>query len=267
MTYQSEVLVNRMLSNLRVGKRLALLSGLLAGLLLVLAVYGVMSARSNIALTHQTSVAKSISRTAQSLNATGIAVALSENSVAFDYNSAQPANGDLQSFHQAVSAFQSTAAKLKRYPLTATQQAELGTAMKAFNTYLSLSDQINTAFTANTPKAIATANGIVGQLAFGSYSKPLNAISTAADENLSLAVANSKAQSSSNEVVFIVLGLVAIVVAALFSQVITRSITKPLAESIESMERASEGDLTPRAYTATKDEIGQMNAAIASLIT
>jgi methyl-accepting chemotaxis protein len=255
-----------MLSNLRIGKRLALLSGLLAGLLLVLAIYGVVSARSNIALDHQTSIAKSISRTAQSLNATGIAVALSENSVAFDYNSAQPASGDLQSFHQAVAQFQATAAQLKKYPLTKEQQSQLAVAAKAFNTYLSLSNQINTAFRANNAKAIATANGIVGQLSFGSYSKPLTVIDTLATKDLSTAVASAKAQSSSNEVVFVVLGLIAIAVAAVFSQIVTRSITKPLAESIQSMERASEGDLTPREYTATNDEIGQMNAALAALI-
>lgn len=65
----------------------------------------------------------------------------------------------------------------------------------------------------------------------------------------------------------VVVLVVAILLAVLFSVVIHRSITYPLAEFMRIVERVGEGDLTQKVTVARTDEIGDLGKSLDSMVT
>ncbi len=55
-------------------------------------------------------------------------------------------------------------------------------------------------------------------------------------------------------------------IAFLLVSLVSRSLTRPLADCVQSLEALAAGDLTPRAITSRKDEIGQMTVAVAHAV-
>ena len=60
--------------------------------------------------------------------------------------------------------------------------------------------------------------------------------------------------------------LVAILISVAFAIWITRSITRPIAESVQVANQLSEGDLTARITVDSKDETGQLKAAMQTMV-
>ncbi len=258
--------MERWLLKMRVGRRLGVSSTVLVALMLVLAGYGLISSGLNSASVDSSSTSFNKFYVVETLNQIGTQVALAENSVAFDYNSGQPHSGDLQSFEQAVAQFKGELATFEKFSLSAKESKLLKTASAAFDTYVSMSNQINTAFSGNSPKSIAAANNIVSQLAFGSYSNPLSEIYTIEHNSYASSVKSQKNALKASELIFLILGLATVGIAAILSRLIARSITRPLGEAVEAIERASSGDLTSYQVEESQDEIGQVRFALSQLI-
>ncbi|MDA8026034.1 MAG: methyl-accepting chemotaxis protein [Actinomycetota bacterium] len=259
--------MERWLLKMRVGRRLGVSSAVLVFLMLILAGYGLISAMSSSSTVDSSSNSFNKFYVVETLNQIGTQVALAENSVAFDYNSGQPHSGDLQSFGQAVVQFRSELATFEKFTLSAKESKLLKSASSAFDTYVSMSNQINTAFAGNSPKSIATANNIVSQLAFGSYSTPLSEIYTIQHSNYLSSVKSQKSALKASELIFAILGLATVAIAAVLSRLISRSITRPLGDAVAAIERASSGDLTSYEVEESQDEIGQVHFALAQLIS
>ncbi len=251
---------------MRVGRRLGVSSTVLVLLMLILAGYGLISANTSSASIGSSSSSFNKFYVVETLNQIGTQVALAENSVAFDYNSGQPHSGDLQSFEQAVALFRSELATFERFTLNAREAKLLKSASSAFDTYVSMSNQINTAFSGNSAKSIATANNIVSQLAFGSYSNPLTEIYAIEHDSYLASVKGQKGALKTSELIFVILGLATVAIAAVLSRLIARSITRPLGEAVSAIERASSGDLTEYHVEESQDEIGQVHFALSQLI-
>ncbi|MDA8277649.1 MAG: methyl-accepting chemotaxis protein [Actinomycetota bacterium] len=258
--------MERWLLKMRVGRRLGVSSAVLTLLMLVLAGYGLISAASNSSSLDSSSASFKRFYAVETLNQIGTQVALAENSVAFDYNSGQSHSGDLQSFEQAVAQFRGELASLKKFALPAKEAKLLKSAASNFEAYVSMSNQINTAFAGNSPKSTATANNIVSQLAFGSYSNPLAQIYTMGHDSYLASVNGQKGALKTSELVFVILGLATVAIAAFLSRITARSITRPLGEAVNAIERASSGDLTPYHVEDSQDEIGQVHFALSQLI-
>ena len=64
----------------------------------------------------------------------------------------------------------------------------------------------------------------------------------------------------------LVLGLVAVVLAALFGYWVTRSITKPLNETVGFADALAEGDLTVRIDVDSKDETGRLKQSMSNMV-
>ena len=62
------------------------------------------------------------------------------------------------------------------------------------------------------------------------------------------------------------LAAVALVLAAVFGVWITRTITGPIRQSLEAANALAEGDLTVKIDVTSKDETGQLNAAMAAMV-
>jgi methyl-accepting chemotaxis protein len=79
----------------------------------------------------------------------------------------------------------------------------------------------------------------------------------AADAEQSAANAARTARS-----VMLSVGLVALAVSAVLAAFITRSLTRPLRESVDVLQTMAEGDLRRRVASPSKDEVGQMGTAM-----
>ncbi|MDH4200934.1 MAG: methyl-accepting chemotaxis protein, partial [Spirochaetia bacterium] len=75
---------------------------------------------------------------------------------------------------------------------------------------------------------------------------------------------SAKAQNTadSNELLILIVAIIAIILGILIGFIITGSITKPLSESLDIFQKMSKGDLSVRASLHGKDEIGQMINAL-----
>ena len=63
-----------------------------------------------------------------------------------------------------------------------------------------------------------------------------------------------------------ILGVIATLLTIVFAWVITRSITRPINEALNAASRLAEGDLTVKLESNSKDEVGQLMAAMQNMI-
>ena len=89
------------------------------------------------------------------------------------------------------------------------------------------------------------------------------------EKRLAGSKAEAEAVSARVRWLITVTGLVALVVAVVFNIVITRSVSAPVAQSVEVLTRVSQGDVThevSEALRARKDEMGEMARAMQAMI-
>ncbi len=81
-------------------------------------------------------------------------------------------------------------------------------------------------------------------------------------DNSGVAIA---ANYASGRQIMIVLGLIAVVLASLCAVLITRSITRPIGEAVRVARAVAAGDLTSNIVVDTRDETGQLMAALKTM--
>lgn len=257
----------RLLANLRVGVRLGLGFGVLAVLLCVVAAVGWSVAAAEKTTIDVNSIVLSKTTVVQTTKSDAVAVALDENSVAYDYASHSDPSGDLQSFAAATSAIAQDWSALTAYQFTPTQQGDLDAAKAAYATYADLSNQINTNFAAGNAQSIATANQGVANLAYGPIATKLAALASDVS-NQDRADSNAQAGSAGqSQLVVVILALVALTLTMGTALVVTRSVTGPLADAVNVLEVAATGDLTNRCTSTGRDELGKLSTAVNRVLT
>lgn len=85
-------------------------------------------------------------------------------------------------------------------------------------------------------------------------------------ELMELAAENAYAQYRQGYVAVLTLGAGALLLALLAGIVITRSITRPLSEAVTAAGRLAEGDMTIKLDTSSRDETGQLLAALQGMV-
>jgi len=63
-----------------------------------------------------------------------------------------------------------------------------------------------------------------------------------------------------------IIGIIATLLTIVFAWFITRSITRPITEALNAATRLSEGDLTVKLESSSKDEVGQLMSAMQNMI-
>ncbi len=76
--------------------------------------------------------------------------------------------------------------------------------------------------------------------------------------------ASEAAESAKNMIMGLAIGAVLLAIA--FAWWVTRSITVPINEAVQAASRLAEGDLTVKLESASKDEVGQLMAALQNMI-
>ena len=72
--------------------------------------------------------------------------------------------------------------------------------------------------------------------------------------------------ASQTQTLIVLLGMAAVVLAALFAWWVTRSITRPLNEAVRVADTLAEGDLTVRIEVDSKDETGQLKQSMSNMV-
>jgi methyl-accepting chemotaxis protein len=189
-------------------------------------------------------------------------VALQENSAAFDHNAGVDASGDLDSFKSAVADFRTGYATIARADLTKDQRAALDEAKRAFDTYVSQSDEINRNFALGTLQGTAAANAGVGDLHSGQIADPLSRLADSVQKQTARENAAATKRSSSDRTMMIVAGVFAVALAAGLGVVIARGIANPLRASVESLDALAAKDLTQDLEVRSADETARMASSL-----
>ncbi len=77
---------------------------------------------------------------------------------------------------------------------------------------------------------------------------------------------DAKAMAEQTRLLILGLTIAAIIIAVAFAWWVTRSITRPINVAVEAASRISEGDLTVKLESDSKDEVGQLMSAMQNMI-
>ncbi len=254
------------IKNLKISQRLALGFGIISLLLVATTALGVTSAASIQTRINNVRQAEHTSNLTLTAVGDATAIALAENSVAYDYSSHSSPTGDLQGLNQAIAAFTKDINSLKSSITTGPNKALLDQAQAGFTTYQSMSNQANSDLVQNTAKSVQAAAQLIGQLSFGTMAKPLTTLS----ENFAQVSQHEKALASSNanqaKTLELLLGLLAIILSVAISLMTTRKIVRPLQTGVRVMKKVSQRDFTERLEIAGTDEISELSASINEML-
>jgi len=254
-----------LLHNLRIGTRL----GLSAALTLALTAAIVVVAQSNIsALNREIETfaneewEKAQLATAALDNTRGSIARVFQ--VAQDTDKAQVAQAR-ERFAANMKAVHESLAKLEPMLRVEENKAHFAKAKQALEQYL--------AATARTFALLDAGNrDAAGKLAFGDTYVALHALTAElrtlndlVDKRLETTVAASSEAAARARMLVIALGLGALLIGAVSSWLITRSVTRPMHEAIDSANRVKAGDLTVSVAAGGRDETAQLLAAMAAM--
>ncbi|HTV10437.1 MAG TPA: HAMP domain-containing methyl-accepting chemotaxis protein [Acidimicrobiales bacterium] len=246
------------LSNLKVGLRLVLGFALVSVLLMVVAFIG-WSGNHSASVNDKVTSANLVSGSARaSLADDALHIGLDENSVAADYLSHSSAAGDLASFHADAAKFLADY-RADHDHFDSYEAFRRAAELTAYHQYISLSDRANAAFAAGHYSA---AEAFITQLAVGTMVGPAQQV-LAHQSALSMQANDAGSSTTTRDgILIIVVSLVAVGLSVVLAWRLTRSITKPLAETARVVEISADGDVTVRARVGSSDEIGRMAASL-----
>ena len=250
------------LSSVRVGTRLALAFVVVLALLCALAGVGLSLAGHEQTATRDDQRRQQAIEVIAALKFDAGAVALDENSVAYDYASLSDPADDVSSLQSDRAAFAAQLNKASALTLTTAERGLLQQAEAAFTTYGSQADTINAAFQQGTGASLAAAHRGVAALHYGSIADPLAKLASSLDSAANSAITHRVHAARSSRTQIIAFALLAVLAAIGLGLVLTRSITRPLRALDAVLSAVASGDLTGRVTTRARDEVGQLSRAL-----
>lgn len=252
--------------NLKVGQRLAIGSGILTLVIGVLSLSAVSASSTQLgsaqSIISQTRVLASIA----SLQRSGAAVAIAENSLVTEYSIGREASMELAVFVRSSASFKAHARQLSSMNLAPPERIQLTHAIRAFNLYQSVSSDLYSSFQHHRSLSYPKIRHLYARLAYASFANPLKKLGAMANNNVMTSAASSQKGATRNHYLFAIIGLLSLVAAIVISRSISRSITRPLLDAVNTLQKASDGDFGARTATAMHDETGEMAGALNHLL-
>lgn len=260
----------RWTKNTRVGARLSVAFGVVGLLLLAMvavALWGLdrqaKAQESIVADLVQTRDAMQVKFRSADFN--GWQTAYAFDAVIGTPNATDDDAGTRRAFLDAAQAFRDEIATVLADDLTGEQQAVAERIEADFARFMALDEEIIAGYRDGSPEATRAATDLV----LGEELEVFARMSAAADELVGL-LQESSAEHEENadqaasraRLAMIVAGLLALVLGGVLASLITRSLTRPLGETVALLRAVAEGDLTRRSTSTTGDEVGQMNVAL-----
>ncbi|SNY44418.1 methyl-accepting chemotaxis protein [Paractinoplanes atraurantiacus] len=177
--------------------------------------------------------------------------------------------GQRKNFLASTATFEQDLETLHADDLTAGEQAAVFAAAEAFSEFMSVDEQVIALYRQGTASATKQA----GTLVAGSALEWMDKIIAAIDDLTSLTdaaaeEAKAEAASAANtaRTFMAVAGILALALAALLAVLVTRSITRPLTATVETLRSVAGKDLTVRAPESGRDELATMGRAVNSTL-
>ncbi|MDA8392080.1 MAG: methyl-accepting chemotaxis protein [Actinomycetota bacterium] len=244
------------LSHYKISTRLAAAGAAVCACFLALTALNVSSAGRSATLSAAAARDTSVSDAARSLESAVNGLGLLENAVALDYTSHQSATADLQAVATARSTVQAELQKLRAAHLSRSEAADLSSATRGFQHYVTAWGGINQAF-ADGPPSYGSAASLMSQVSIGAINSPALALANTSHAQSVSSLAKVRAQDSRtrDEGIFVSLAVVAMTV--LMIKALTSSIVRPLYSGVAVLESVAEGDLT-RSFELEDGSVGAM---------
>jgi methyl-accepting chemotaxis protein len=264
----------RVLSSVKIGARLALaFTGVCLCLMAAVAVglWGQVKAKS---ATAELAVAAQLQHDALTAKFRTADFNGWQSGYAFDIqrgvkDAAADTAGQRKSFLASTAAFKQDIATLQSQDLTAAEEAAVAAASAAFDDFMATDDEVIAAFRTGTAAGYAKAGGLVSGAALDYLGK----IVAATDDLVGLteaqaAAAKADAESTANtsRTLMLVAGALSLALAAILAVLVTRSITLPLGRTVSTLRAVAAKNLTVRAPTEGRDELGAMGRAVNSTL-
>ncbi|MFF5077809.1 methyl-accepting chemotaxis protein [Actinoplanes sp. NPDC000266] len=177
--------------------------------------------------------------------------------------------GQRKNFLASTAAFEEDLEALRADGLTAGEEAAVSTAEEAFSQFMSVDEQIVALYRQDTASATKQAGALVA----GSALEWMDKIIAAIDDLTELtATAATDAKAEANDAAntartfMVVAGVLALALAALLAVLVTRSITRPLSATVETLRTVANKNLTVRAPETGRDELATMGRAVNSTL-
>jgi methyl-accepting chemotaxis protein len=256
--------------NARVGIRLAAAFGLIA--VLLIGIVGVAVAGDSAQKTAQDRIVRSAAVTNDLLQMKFLTAdfVTSETAYAFDVvrgvaDADSDTVGSRQQFLADVQLFRAADQQFETHSLSAAE-AKLEAAFRDdFDRFMKNDDKIIAGYRAHTPVEADKASALVlgdGVTIFDDMSTQIDALTdlVSVDAAGAQRAADDAAQSARS--LMLGLGVVALAIAGALAVFITRSLTRPLHESVKLLQAMAAGDFRLRVASPANDEVGQMGTAM-----
>jgi methyl-accepting chemotaxis protein len=256
--------------DIRVGVRLGVAFGILTLLIFAVAAVGVWSASKQQDAQDRIVRAGVVTRDVLEMKFDAADFNGSETAYALDVVRGTPGAtddtvGNRQQFLLDAQVFRTAHDEFLTRELDSTDSALDDALFNGFEQFMANDEQIIALFRSGTPADIDAA----GDLLVGAQIEVFDAMSAKADElvtevqrDAAVADRSATADATTSRSLILALGLGAVVLAAVLAVLMTRSLTRPLHESVDVLEAMAGGDLRRRVASPTKDEIGQMGTAM-----
>jgi methyl-accepting chemotaxis protein len=256
--------------NLRVGLRLAIAFGLVGVLLVSLIAMGLQNSSEQDRVRDDIVDASTIGRDVLTAKFLLADLNGSQNAYALEIvtgvdGATDDVGGSREQFLLNAANLGAALATVAEHRLNAVEDSRLRVLRARFGEFLALDTEILELYREGTPESVDRATELTlndADFAFDNMvelSDQLVALTTGGvrrDET----VADQAADRAFT--LTLLIGGFALLLAAALSVVITRSVTRPLRQSVDVLRDVADGDLTKRIEAVAKDEVGQMGQAL-----
>jgi methyl-accepting chemotaxis protein len=177
--------------------------------------------------------------------------------------------GQRASFLESSAAFRDDLAQLRSLGLNDAEAALVDTAEKSFERFMKVDEQIIAGYRSGTRAAERAANALVSGEALTLMAAIIEAVDglVAETESRSTAAqATAVDTADTAETYMLAAGAICLLLAAMVAVVVTRSITRPLASTVEALKTVAAKDLTVRVPDSGRDELASMGRAMNSTL-
>jgi methyl-accepting chemotaxis protein len=256
--------------NARVGIRLAAAFGLIA--VLLIGIVGVAVAGDSAQKTAQDRIIRSAAVTNDLLQMKFLTAdfVTSETAYAFDVvrgvvDADSDTVGSRQQFLADVQLFRDADHQFETHSLSAAEAKLEATFRNDFDRFMKNDDKIISGYRAHTPVEADKASALVlgdGVSIFDDMSTQIDALTDLVSVDAAAAQRAADDAATSARSLMLGLGVVALTIAGALAVFITRSLTRPLHESVTLLQAMAAGDFRLRVASPAKDEVGQMGTAM-----
>jgi methyl-accepting chemotaxis protein len=181
----------------------------------------------------------------------------------------EDAVGQRKEFLASTAAFRDDLSVLLDRPLTEAQRAAVTTAGESFEEFMAVDERIIAGFRAGTKAGADSASALASGESLEWMAKIIASIDelvALTTEESELAQARAADAADAARTAMLAAGLICLFLAAGVAVLITRSITRPLRETVTALRTVAAKDLTVRVPDSGRDELSSMGRAVNSTL-